>query len=113
MGDIIWPQPVIRASENILKVIRDSLDLTEVQPEVLRENLRTVFLEKFNSNQELVITEDEFVKTYTTSVIQTTLNSLQAKGLVNSIEDEKGENVYWLTDAARDYLEENPSEVPL
>jgi len=97
MFDTIWPDVVVNHVDGIFQAISETLDPEEVSPEILRSQLSKHLLDKHLNGQEFILSEEEFTQIYMLSSIETTLQQLQEKKLVNSIENEHGELVYWLT----------------
>ena len=59
-------------------------------------------LSKFITGSEDLITEDEMDKILMNTVVQTNLDSLMKDGLIDGIENEDGEMVYWMTEKGKD-----------
>lgn len=98
----IWPDAVNDATAAIIEVIHDMLEPEEVEESLLRDELSKAFLEKFLSGETLLLTEEEFGKAYALASVVTTLQRLASKGLIQSVEDENGEPVYWLTEEGKE-----------
>ena len=63
------------------------------------EILVTKFIE---GSEETSITEDEMEAILTKTIIQTNLDSLMGEKLIDGIENERGEMVYWVTDKGKE-----------
>ena len=63
------------------------------------EILVTKFIE---GSEENSVTEDEMEVILTKTIIQTNLDSLMGEKLIDGIENEHGEMVYWVTDKGKE-----------
>lgn len=60
-------------------------------------------LSKFvNGEENYLFTEDEVNKILVTTIIQTNLDSLMSENLIDGIENEDGEMVYWMTEKGKE-----------
>jgi len=102
----IWPDAVNDAANNMVEAIQDLLDPEETSEHLLREQLSKHLLEKFIAGETLLLTEEEFERAYAIASVHTTLQRLTEGGFVQSVEDEDGEPVYWLTEQGKIKAEE-------
>lgn len=63
-----------------------------------------VYLSKFLSGDETLLTEEQALEVLSRSITQANLDSLLDQGLIDCIEDEHGEMVYWATDKVKEGL---------
>lgn len=75
------------------EILDDTID-----PALLEEMLCDSALKKFLGSGELLWNEDEFVKLVELATAHSQVNLLQDLGLIDSIEDENGNEVMWLTE---------------
>lgn len=106
MTDTIWPDRVLEYADSVLKAIQDELDPEEVNPEILREELHRALFARMMQDSPLILSEEEFSQVYMLAAVQTTLSSLMERGIVDSIENEEGVPVYWLTPAGKEVVEQ-------
>ena len=106
MTDTIWPDRVLEYADSVLKAIQDELDPEEVNPEILREELHRALFARMMQDSPLILSEEEFSQVYMLAAVQTTLSSLMERGIVDSIENEEGVPVYWLTSAGKEIVEQ-------
>jgi len=73
----------------------------EISQEIFYKNLGSVALEYFLSGEALPITEKEMLDVITHSAAESVLESLRAKGMLDSFPDENGEEHYFLTEEGK------------
>lgn len=105
----IYPEPVIERGKELLEGLRESGYLepeAEMDENVLLEGLCKFFLNKFINGDELSITEEECDEVYGLAGINTTINGLIAKGVLNTIENENREDILFLTEKGKKIRDE-------
>ena len=110
---MILPQDVELRTIEIIDAIGESgfFDCPDI-PTGYEDNARThlynsiggKLLEQFLNGEDdaLLISESEFEQLLSHALIQTCLDSLLDDKLIDTIENEHGENVYWLTSDGKD-----------
>jgi len=91
-----YPQPVQDYVNEIIDSIKEDFD-SEFGIEEFRKNCSEKILEKFINGEDLVLDEDEMISVLNLTTAETILNNLKRKEIVDSIEDEHGEEIYFLT----------------
>lgn len=94
---------------NVTKTIGffdDPLDIPEGYKENgeihLWNNAAEHYLSNFISgNEDKLLTEDQALEILNKTIINTNLDSLMDQGLIDGIENEDGEMVYWATDEGK------------
>jgi hypothetical protein len=79
--------------DNLREIISD-----ELSEEELRNSLGQKFLNRFLSGDNLELNEQEYVEAIGEACLSTAYNSLVDKGLLDFIEDENGEQHFFLTE---------------
>jgi len=79
--------------------------LEDVDPAILEEILCESALHKFLSSNEMMWSEEEVYDALNTAEVRSQLNVLFDEGLLDSIEDENGQEVVWLTDKGKQIVE--------
>ena len=103
----MYPQSV---NEFVAKVV-DSLEESgflkqeNIDRESAIEAFGEIIFEKWMRGDELIMTEEEATKGMQMSVVISAMKNLMNEKLVDTIEDENGEPVYFLTKEGRDYAE--------
>jgi hypothetical protein len=98
----IYPQPVLERAEEIFNGLKDAGYTTDVDTQLLFENLCKFFLEKFLIGDEtMAITEDECDELYVCTGIDGGIQDLINNGLMDSIEDENGVEILFTTEKGR------------
>jgi hypothetical protein len=100
----IYPEQVLQRGNEVLEGLREAGYLeqdAEINNSLLLENLCKFFLDKFMAGDDLIITEDECDEIYIKTGINTSLDSLIEKGLFDSIEDENGEEIFFMTEKGK------------
>ena len=75
--------------------------LENTDPAVLESMLSESALVKFLGDGEVVWDEEEFLELLGMAEAQTHLNVLKGHGLIDSIEDENGKEIVWVTDMGK------------
>jgi hypothetical protein len=102
MENVIWPTDVENFANEIFENIKDLLNLEETSEKNIKSELCKLFLNKFLNNEELILTEKEFDNVYHYALIQTSLDKLYKLGLINQIENENDEPLYFLTQKGKE-----------
>jgi len=100
----IYPEQVLQRGNELFEGLKEAGYLepdAEIDNSLLLENLCKFFLGKFLDGADLSITEDECDEIYIISGINTSLNTLIEKGLFDSIEDENGEEIFFMTEKGK------------
>jgi hypothetical protein len=83
------------------------MEIEKVDKDILRELLGDSLIPKFCGGLDLVWEEEEFEEILKVSIVATTLKNMKETGLINSFEDEDGEETYFLTEKGKQYSQEN------
>jgi len=103
-------------SKNYPEAVQDLVNLTMVvakesgiigaqasaDPDILEDLLCKMALDKFLCDGEMHWGEEEVVDCCNQAVAHTLIRDLKNEGLVDSIEDENGEEVVWITEKGRE-----------
>jgi hypothetical protein len=98
-------------SKNYPEAVQDLVNLTmmvakdsgivgasgNTDPDILEEMLCELALNKFLADGEMHWDEHEFVECCQLAAAHTVIRDLKNEGLIDSIEDENGEEVVWIT----------------
>ena len=116
----MYPKQVEEALFNIeIALEQEGLSINnDLDPHCTSEAIRTklgpVILKEFIETGDTVInfeTEEDAIKMVNGIIVESALLSLKKKGIVDSIENENGEEIYWLTkegkEVAKKHKEEN------
>lgn len=79
--------------------------LEDVDPAIFEEILCESALRKFLSGNEMMWSEEEVYDALNTAEVRSQLNVLFDQGLLDSIEDENGQEIVWLTDKGKQIVE--------
>jgi hypothetical protein len=101
-----YPQPVLDNVNSILETCEESELFSDSEVEVNKSILENLLLEsaldKFLHNDGVFVWyEDEMEVIISEAIIYTAINNLRENGLVDSIEDENGEEVFWATEEGK------------
>lgn len=102
-----YPLAVSELSERIVNSLKEDeiFKAEQIVEDVAFLNFSEFFLEKWvNGDSSGEITADEFVFIMKKTIIGSNLISLKNKELIDSIENENGEMVYFLTPAGKSFL---------
>lgn len=101
-----YPDPV-QVLVNTSMHVANGCDLFEdIDPEVLEKQLCESALDKFLGSGEMYWEDEEFIDNLNLATINTQIKSLKEHGLLDSIEDEKGEEIVWITEKGRALVKE-------
>ncbi len=108
----MYPETVEQVTEDFFEAFKDGLAEETSRPvewfkPYVIELLNQFFVQKFIHNLELRVAEDEVMKLFNSCIGEIVLQSLKEKGLLNSVEDESGDDVYFLTKEGKEYTEDN------
>lgn len=100
-------QVVTRATElfNALKTFRE--EEKDLKEEVLFELLQRNLFDKFIGGIPMEFEEQEFSDLLTLSLIESAVEGLIEKGLIDSIENEEGEEILFATKLGKEYAANN------
>lgn len=101
-----YPDSVKEFVNTTMFVLNSDGLLVDTDPTVLEDILCNVALHKFLGSGEMYWDEGELYNHLCLSEIQTQINHLKELGLVDSIEDEHGEEVLWATEKGKDILKQ-------
>jgi hypothetical protein len=73
----------------------------EIARNTYREIAGNAALQSWLSNGDVILTDDVMETILNDTIVYSAIYSLQKKNLIDSIEDEKGEKVFWLTKEGR------------
>ena len=104
----IYQPIVIEKSRTIIEALDENdffkdndINDKSVAFDVLCENLTEKFIAGELDDEPVAFDEEEFHEILTKIVVTTHLNSLQGKGLIDSVTDENGEELFFLTDLGK------------
>jgi DNA-binding PadR family transcriptional regulator len=103
----MYPQSVNEFVAQVVDSLEESGFLKEekVDRESAIEAFGEIIFDKWKRGDELIMTEEEAIKGMQMSVVISSMKELTRKNLVDTIEDENGEPIYFLTKQGRDYAE--------
>jgi len=80
----------------------------ELGKQVLYELIADTATENFlqREDQNITLSEDQMVDVFSNTVLHVSLDHLKKEGLVNSFEDENGEECFFLTETGKQVTEE-------
>lgn len=93
-------------TEGLQNFVRDE----EVDEGILTDLLCESLFPKYMAGDELVWTEDEVEHIMKMAMVNTVIESLKSNGYLDSIEDENGEEIMWITQKAKDELAEQEEQ---
>lgn len=108
----MFPESVLETANAVYDIFEeDIVKKTEKDPEFCRPICMDIFSEfflpKFLNGEDLTMSESDVGPLYFQCITNVSIESLKQKGLINTIEDESGEEVVWLTEEGKKYTKEN------
>lgn len=101
-----YPEPVQEIVNPTMHILQSTLLLEETDPSILEELLCKSALHKFLTGGEMFWDDDEVFNNLCISETQTHINHLLELGLLDSIEDERGDEIVWVTEKGKTLLNE-------
>lgn len=98
-----YPEPVALISEKFITVLEESRFFSDedVDENITFKEFADSILPKWINGEDIhdeeLLSEDDFSRILNLSIFKTNLESLRNKNLIDSIEDEKGEEIFFLT----------------
>ena len=105
-----YPRVVSEISERLVNSLKEDeiFKSEQIIGDIAFLNFSEFFLEKWvNGDLSGEILEEEFVNVMKKIIIESNLESLKSKDLIDSIENSEGEMVYFLTPAGKSVLSKN------
>lgn len=99
-----YPEPVQEFVNQTMHILQAGLLLEDTDPSILEDLLCKSALHKFLSDGELFWNDNEVFDSLCISETQTHINHLLEMGLLDSIEDERGEEIVWVTEKGKTVL---------
>jgi hypothetical protein len=101
----MYPQPVREFVEKVIQSLDKSGFLIEndVDYESATKAFSGIVFERWKRGDELVMTEEEAMEGMKLSIFEATMKSLIKKNMVDTIENQNGEPVYFLTKEGKKY----------
>lgn len=107
----IYPEHIVKYAADVIKAVEESeKEMNEFDSELdyqlLEDEIKEAALEKFldESENDIILTESEFVDCYKIAVANKAIAGLKEKGMVNTIEDENGEILAFLTEKGKNFF---------
>jgi len=112
----MYPESVVEISKRIYEVFEEDLVESSSQDKewcepIGMESINKFMLPKFIKGEELLLTEQEAIDLYRMCLADISIASLKEKGLVDSIEDENGKEMIFLTEIGKS-VQENSGYKP-
>lgn len=104
-----WPEVINDYVELVISIIGHELKCdTDVCEKNLREEMSRLLFVSFVEGKEIGLTDSEFEQAYKKAVVKTQLDELISKGILGYGEDERGEEIVFLTEFGKRL---NPNEI--
>jgi hypothetical protein len=106
-----YPDSVSEFSGNLVDVLEEFgffVEEPDANPSILFKNFCEEFMPKWiegKSPEEYLENEDAFQRVIVKSITESVLTDLKERGMVDSIEDENGEEVFFLTPIGKGEVE--------
>lgn len=99
-----YPKKVTTYTDNLIKILSEELD-----PEYNNENFLAILQDRLNDKSvsefiksgDVIIPENEFDDCFSMSIIEYTVMNMVDDGIVNYVEDENGEETFFLTEKGK------------
>jgi len=105
----MYPQSVNEFVAQVVQSLDESGFLTEndVDKESAIKAFGEVVFERWKRGDDLVMSEEDAIKGMQLSIVEFIMKQLMNKNMIDSIEDENGEQVFFLTEKGKDYANKN------
>jgi hypothetical protein len=99
MKTTTWPPVVNDYVDLVINIIGHELECdNEVCEKNLREEMSRLVFVRFVEGTEICLTDSEFEEAYKKALVKTQLDQLISKGILGYIEDDRGEEIVYLTE---------------
>lgn len=98
-----YPNPVLQKTNQMINSLSELLEESDalVGKEELEESFSKRLLKRFLTGTDLELSDAEIEESVEEASMTTAYNGLVRKGMMDCIEDENGEAVYFLTDKGK------------
>jgi hypothetical protein len=105
----MYPQSVNEFVAQVVQSLDESGFLTEndVDKESATKAFGEVVFKRWKRGDDLVMSEEDAIKGMQLSIFESSMKRLVSKKMVDSIEDENGEEIFFLTEKGKDYANKN------
>ena len=103
-----YPEEVSIRASYVTHIFEEILE--EIDPQIFFEEICLIFIKDFIESRDYTLTIDSLQGAQITSSIKTALKLLKEEGLVDSVEDETGDEIIFLTKEGQDYTNEQYSK---
>lgn len=100
-----YPEAVQELLKPTMEIAVSSGLTDNIRIEILEKMLCDIALKKFFGGSEMIWGEEEFSETINLAFAHTQIENLRDLNLIDSIENEEGEEVVWLTDEGKELIE--------
>jgi hypothetical protein len=103
-----YPEPVKEVCNDVITELREQnfFEENEADEKITFDFLCKTLLPKFLNGEELLWTDKEMDEYLRRCIVDSVIKSLENKGMVNTIEDENGETVVFMTKEQKENVEE-------
>lgn len=99
-----YPEAVQELMEPTMRIAVQSGLTDGIKVDILEKMLSDIALQKFLSGGDMVWSENEFLDSVNIAFAYTQIEHLKELKLIDSIEDENGDEVVWLTDEGKQLI---------
>jgi hypothetical protein len=92
-----WPQKVRVEAENVVELLKPTLQEEDPTPEYLVESISEIFFECFTKGEEFQMTEEQFEYAFFKARFNQELDQMKEDGLIDWVEDANGEDIIFMT----------------
>lgn len=97
----MYPLAVQKRAKDMVNDISEILIEEDISAKEMEKSFSSRLIKRFLEGTELILSGDEIEEALDEAILATTYNSLVEKGLMDCVENEKGENVYFLTELGK------------
>jgi len=103
-----YPEEVSIRASYVTHIFKEILE--EIDPQIFFEEICLIFIEDFIEGGDYILTMDSLENAQIKSSIKTALKLLKEEGLIDSVENETGDEIIFLTKEGQDYTNEQHSK---
>lgn len=103
-----YPEEVSIRASYVTHIFKEILE--EIDPQIFFEEICLILIEDFIEGGDYTLTIDSLENAQIKSSIKTALKLLKEEGLIDSVENETGDEIIFLTKEGQDYTNEQHSK---
>ena len=106
-SEATYPEEVSLRASYITHIFKENLEDDLIDLKIFFEEVCLIFIEDFIEGGDFTFTIESIAEAKTKAMVKTAIQDLKEEGLIDSVEDETGEEIIFLTKEGQDYYTQN------